>query len=225
MQPPARAAGGRAGAAGILAKMLHLASRSPRRRELLARLGVSFVALDVDIPEERAAHETPQAYVARVAAGKAGAGLEQLAGLDGAVVIGADTEVVLDGDVFGKPADTGEAAAMLARLSGRAHQVFSAVAVRAGGRLLEALSVSDVEFARLTPDQIAAYVASGEPMGKAGGYAIQGAAEAFVARLKGSYSGVMGLPLHETARLLEQAGVRTRPGAQVSAPAKEGGRE
>ena len=197
--------------------MLHLASRSPRRRELLARLGVSFVALDVDIPEERAAHETPQAYVARVAAGKAGAGLEQLAGLDGAVVIGADTEVVLDGDVFGKPADSGEAAAMLARLSGRAHQVFSAVAVRAGGRLLEALSVSDVEFARLTPDQIAAYVASGEPMGKAGGYAIQGAAEAFVVRLQGSFSGVMGLPLHQTLGLLEQFGIQALPGAGPAA--------
>lgn len=210
-------------AAGILAKMLHLASRSPRRRELLARLGVPFVVLDVEVPEVRGAHESPQAYVARVAADKAGAGLEQLGPVEQAVVIGADTEVVLDGEVFGKPADAREAADMLARLSGRAHQVFSAVAVRAGGRALEALSVSDVEFARLSRDEIAAYVDSGEPMGKAGGYAIQGAAEAFVVRLKGSYSGVMGLPLHETARLLEQAGLAPRPGAPVPGPAGKGG--
>src|SRR5690606_32113264 len=138
-----------AGLRVILAGMLHLASRSPRRRELLVRLGVPFAALDVDIPEVRGPGESPEAYVARVAAEKAGAGLSQLAGRDEAVVIGADTEVVLDGEVFGKPAGADEAATMLGRLSGRVHQVLSAVAVRSGGRCLQALSVSDVEFAPL----------------------------------------------------------------------------
>lgn len=199
--------------------MLHLASRSPRRRELLVRLGVPFAALDVDIPEVRGPGESPEAYVARVAAEKAGAGLSQLAGRDEAVVIGADTEVVLDGEVFGKPAGADEAATMLGRLSGRVHQVLSAVAVRSGGRCLQALSVSDVEFAPLPAAWIAAYVESGEPMGKAGGYAIQGGAEAFVVRLQGSWSGVMGLPLHQTARLLEQAGIQALPGARPAAPA------
>ncbi|NLG59849.1 MAG: septum formation inhibitor Maf [Gammaproteobacteria bacterium] len=194
--------------------MLHLASRSPRRRELLARLGVQFNVLDVDIPEVRGPLESPPAYVGRVAAEKAAAGAELVRDRDGAVVIGADTEVVLDGTVFGKPQDAAQARDMLGRLSGRVHQVLSAVAVRAGGRLLEALTISDVEFAPLSAAQIAAYVESGEPMGKAGGYAIQGAAEAFVVRVKGSFSGVMGLPLHETARLLGQAGIATRPGAR-----------
>lgn len=206
------------GLQGILAAMLHLASRSPRRRELLVRLGVPFAVLDVDIPEVRAAQEPPEAYVARVAAQKAAAGLAQLAGGDDALVIGADTEVVLDGEVFGKPAGADEAAAMLSRLSGRVHQVLTAVAVRSRGGLLQALSVSEVGFAPLPPAWIDAYVASGEPMGKAGGYAIQGAAEAFVARLQGNWSGVMGLPLHQTARLLEQAGIQVLPGARPDAP-------
>src|SRR5690554_1317596 len=149
--------------------MLHLASRSPRRRELLARLGVQFSALDVDIPEVRGPGESPEAYVARVAAEKARAGLAQLGGQASAVVVGADTEVVLDGEVFGKPSDAGQAAEMLARLSGRVHQVLSAVAVRSGSRCLQALSVSGVEFAPLPAARIAAYVGSGEPMGKAGG--------------------------------------------------------
>ena len=198
--------------------MLHLASRSPRRRELLARLGVPVAVLDVDIPEVRGAQETPEAYVTRVAAEKAGAGLAQLADRDGAVVIGADTEVVLDGEVFGKPAGADEAAAMLERLSGHVHRVLSGVAILSGGRCLQALSVSDVEFAPLSPAWIAAYVESGEPMGKAGGYAIQGGAEAFVVRLEGSYSGVMGLPLHEAARLLEQSGIQVLPGGRPAAP-------
>lgn len=198
--------------------MLHLASRSPRRRELLARLGVHFGVLDVEIPEVRAPAESPEEYVARVAAEKAGAGLARLGGEPGQVVMGADTEVVLDGEVFGKPADAAQAADMLQRLSGRVHHVLSAVAVRSGSGCLQALSVSEVEFAPLSAGHIAAYVESGEPMGKAGGYAIQGAAEAFVVRLQGSYSGVMGLPLRQTMQLLEQAGIPVSPGAAAAAP-------
>lgn len=191
--------------------MLHLASKSPRRRELLARLDVPFQVLEVDIPEARGPGEAPETYVARVAAEKAGAGLARLGGEPGAIVIGADTEVVLGDDVFGKPADEADAAAMLARLSGRVHQVLSAVAVRSAGRCLQALSVSEVEFAPLSQARIDAYVAGGESMGKAGGYAIQGGAEAFVPRLCGSYSGVMGLPLFETARLLRGLGIEALP--------------
>lgn len=187
--------------------MLHLASKSPRRRELLARLGVPFAVLDVDILEVRASGEGPRDYVARVAREKAEAGLARIGAAQGAIVIGADTEVVLDDEVFGKPADAADAAAMLGRLSGRVHQVVSAVSVHAQGRRLQALSVSEVAFAPLSDARIADYVASGEPMGKAGGYAIQGGAEVFVARLSGSYSGVMGLPLFETAGLLRELGI------------------
>lgn len=189
--------------------MLHLASKSPRRRELLARLGVAFTALDVDVPEQRAPGEPAHAYVCRVAAEKAAAGLASLRGPPpGALVLGADTEVVLDDDVFGKPADDAAAREMLLRLSGRTHEVVSAVTLLGpDGVPRQAVSVSRVAFAPLLPDQVAAYVASGEPRGKAGGYAIQGVAEAFVTRLEGSYSGVMGLPLHQTAMLLAGAGV------------------
>ena len=186
--------------------MLYLASRSPRRAELLTRLDVGFSVLDVDVPEQRQPGEPPQAYVSRVAREKAQAGLDTLAGIGDALVLGADTEVILDDAVFGKPADAADAAAMLARLSGRTHQVVSVVWLLARGREAQALSVSRVSFAELDPADIAAYVAGGEPMGKAGGYAIQGGAEQFIRHLAGSYSGVMGLPLYETARLLREFG-------------------
>lgn len=187
--------------------MLALASRSPRRSELLARLGVDFRVLEVDVPEHRAPDESPGEYVRRVARDKALAGLRALGGAPGARVLGSDTEVVLGDDVFGKPADAGEAAAMLRRLSGCTHLVLSAVWLVSDGREEEALSVSEVAFADLDDAGIAAYVATGEWEGKAGAYAIQGRAEAFVKRLSGSHSGVMGLPLHETARLLAGAGL------------------
>ena len=192
--------------------MLHLASKSPRRRELLARLGVPFSVLAVDIPEVRAAGETPEDYVVRVADEKAAAAFGQLGHAGDVLVLGSDTEVVLDGEVFGKPADAADAARMLARLSGREHRVLTAVSLRSAGGTLRALSVTTVEFAPLAPALIDAYVASGEPMGKAGGYAIQGGAEVFVARLSGSYSGVMGLPLFETGDVLHEAGIGVRPG-------------
>lgn len=187
--------------------MLHLASKSPRRIELLARLGLRFGVLELDVPELRAIGEPAEDYVRRVAREKAGAGLLKVMTIPGALVLGADTEVVLDDEVFGKPADAGDAAAMLRRLSGRTHRVISAVSVVGAGREAQSVSVSQVSFAVLDETAIAAYVASGEPMGKAGGYAIQGAAERFVTRLDGSYSGVMGLPLYETSRLLTEFGV------------------
>lgn len=188
--------------------MLYLASQSPRRRDLLAQLGATFSVLNVDVPEQRAATETPRAYVERVARDKARAGLASLAagGRDDVVVLGADTEVVLDGEVFGKPHDADDAAQMLGRLSGRSHEVISAVWLVAGDRELGDVCVSQVRFTALDAATIAAYVATGEPFGKAGGYAIQGRGAALIEHLQGSYSGVMGLPLFETARLLREFG-------------------
>ena len=187
--------------------MLHLASRSPRRSELLARLGLDFGVLDIDIPEQRQPGEAPDDYGRRVAREKAGAGLLEVMAVPGALVIGADTEVVLDDDVFGKPADDADAAAMLRRLSGRTHRVITAVCVVSASRELQAVSTSEVTFAALSDAEVAAYVATGEPGGKAGAYAIQGRAQAFISHLSGSYSGVMGLPLHETATMLRAFGV------------------
>ena len=187
--------------------MLYLASQSPRRRELLKRLGVRFGTVDVDVPEVRAPGEEPRDYVSRVAREKAGAGLLKLSGVAGAVILGADTEVVLDGEVYGKPADAAQAGEMLRRLSGRTHEVVSAVWCLDAGREEQAFSITQVEFTRLDAGQIDAYIAGGEWQGKAGAYAIQGRAEAFVVRLSGSHSGVMGLPLHETMALLQRFGI------------------
>jgi len=192
--------------------MLHLASKSPRRRELLGRLGLDFGVLDIDIPERRAPGEAPAEYVRRVAREKAGAGLLRVAAVPGAVVLGSDTEVILGDEVFGKPRDAEDAAGMLRRLSGRTHEVVSAVSVVSAGREAQAVSVSQVTFGELSDADIDAYVATGEPMGKAGAYAIQGGAEVFVRRLSGSYSGVMGLPLYETAHLLRQFGIAPAQG-------------
>ncbi len=191
--------------------MLYLASKSPRRRDLLARLGVPFDVLDLDIPEHRQPGEAAESYVRRVAREKAGAGLLAVLGNPAAVVLGSDTEVVLDDEVFGKPRDSGDAAVMLRRLSGRCHQVISAVSLVSPAREVQAVCVSQVTFADLSDAQIADYVATGEPMGKAGAYAIQGGAEIFIARLAGSYSGVMGLPLYETACLLRDMHLQPGP--------------
>jgi len=188
-------------------RVLFLASQSPRRRQLLEQLGLRFSVLDCTVDEVRAAGEPPEDYVRRVAREKAGAGLVQVAGVPGAVVLAADTEVVLGDDVFGKPGDAASAAAMLARLSGRAHRVLSAVCVVDGGRERELLQESLVHVAPLDAGTIAAYVATGEPFGKAGAYGIQGRAAALVERIEGSYTGVMGLPLFETARLLRDFGI------------------
>ncbi|MEO9078194.1 MAG: Maf family protein [Rhodanobacter sp.] len=189
--------------------MLYLASQSPRRRELLQQLGATVSVLNVNVPEQRAADEAPQTYVERVARDKAHAGLASLATgeREGALVLGSDTEVVLDGEVFGKPRDADDAAAMLGRLAGRTHEVISAVWIVANDRESSDVCVSQVRFTALDAKTIAAYVATGEPFGKAGAYAIQGRGAALIEHLQGSYSGVMGLPLFETSRLLRKFGI------------------
>lgn len=183
--------------------MLYLASQSPRRRELLARLGRPFATLDLDVPEERQPGEPADDYVRRVAREKAGAGLLEVVAIPGARVLAADTEVVLDDDVFGKPRDAADAAGMLRRLSGRTHRVVTVAWLVSAAREAEARSVSEVTFGELDDATIETYLAGDEWQGKAGAYAIQGAAQAFIAHLSGSHSGVMGLPLYETARLFE----------------------
>lgn len=188
--------------------MLYLASKSPRRAELLARLGVDFGVLDLDIPEQRQPGEPAEEYVRRVAREKAGAGLLTVMAVPHALVLGADTEVILDDEVFGKPRDAQDAAAMLRRLSGRTHHAVTAVSLVSAGREAQAVSISEVSFVELGEEEIALYLATGQAEGKAGAYAIQGAAERFVHHLSGSYSGVMGLPLHETSQLLKSFGVQ-----------------
>lgn len=187
--------------------MLYLASKSPRRRELLGRLGVAFGLIDLDIPEQRRAGEPAVDYVVRVAGEKARAGLAEVVADPDALVLGSDTEVILDDEVFGKPADADDARAMLRRLAGRTHHVVSAVSLLSHSGGSHALAVSHVTFAELDDAVIDAYVAGGDAFGKAGAYAIQGVAETFVTRLDGSHSAVMGLPMRETAVLLAEAGL------------------
>lgn len=201
--------------------MIYLASRSPRRLELLAQLGIECQLL-LDDDELRAEaleavlpHEPPARYVRRVAQAKAQAALARLeaCGLPPAPLLSADTSVAVGGTILGKPADVDDAARMLRLLSGRTHKVLTAVVVASANRskLLMATQVSRVRFCRLKPAQIAAYVASGEPFGKAGAYAIQGLAAGFVRSIDGSHSGIMGLPLFETTRLLRKAGYPVFP--------------
>ena len=187
--------------------MLYLASQSPRRRHLLGQLGVEFRLLDLDVEEVRGPDEAAGDYVRRVAREKAGAGLLEVVAVPNAVVLGADTEVVLDGEVFGKPRDEAHAADMLRRLSGRGHEVITAVSLVSAGREAQAVSHSQVRVAAMSDADIARYLASGEWEGKAGAYAIQGRYEAHIEHLSGSYSGVMGLPLHDTAKLLREFGI------------------
>jgi len=250
------------------AEFLYLASGSPRRRELLQQIGVSFRVLGTGVDETALPDEAPAAYVARLAAAKAEAGWRAVAGVavraadtagGGAVfaastailaadtavlagdtaagdaefkadtaagvavlaadtavlaadtaVLAADTAVVIDGGIIGKPADRADGERMLLRLSGRTHEVLTAVALRSAHALNSRLSRSEVTFRHIGEGEARAYWETGEPADKAGGYAIQGRAAVFVAHLRGSYSGVMGLPLFETAELLEQAGVWRR---------------
>ena len=197
-------------ATGYACPMLYLASRSPRRLELLGRLGVPFHALDLEVPEQRDQAESPREYVRRVALDKARAGAALLRSRQQAEgwVLGSDTEVVLGDHVYGKPVDADDAMAMLTSLAGKTHQVITAVALVDGGKVAEVIDVvSEVSFAAMSTQAIAAYVATGEPMDKAGAYAIQGGGERWISCLHGSYSGVMGLPLQQTADLLSRHGL------------------
>lgn len=183
---------------------LYLASGSPRRRELLRQIGVSFQTLNVPIDEEALPGESPSAYVERLARAKGQAGLGVLGDTDGAVVLGADTAVVMDGRILGKPANREEALATLRTLSGRSHEVLTAVALVSAERVVAQVVRSQVTFRPLSQAEIEAYWASGEPQDKAGCYGIQGLAAVFVSQLQGSYSAVVGLPLCETAALLAE---------------------
>lgn len=186
---------------------LFLASASPRRAELLGQIAVPFQRVSASIDETPREAEDPAAYVERLALEKAQAGLQQLQQDAGAVVLGADTAVVLDGRILGKPQDRADALAMLAALSGREHQVLTAVALCSATRSASVVVASQVRFAPISPAQADAYWASGEPLDKAGSYAIQGLGAVFVAGMSGSYSAVVGLPLCETASLLAEFGI------------------
>lgn len=183
--------------------VVHLASSSPRRVEILTSLGLSFTAGGVDIDETPRKGEDVREMVLRLAEAKAREAAKQHPGL----VLGSDTAVALDGVIFGKPAGEQEALDMLGRLSGRSHHVLTGVALIAGDRLLLDLSVTSVKFREIQADEARQYWQSGEPEGKAGAYAIQGLGGVFVDSISGSYSGVVGLPVFETAALLQQAGV------------------
>jgi septum formation protein len=202
---------------GILEAMstdfIYLASGSPRRRELLRQIGVSYRVIDTAVDETALKDEAPLAYVARVAAAKANAGWQCSRDPDDAPVLAADTAVVLDASILGKPRDQGDALDMLRRLSGRSHEVLTAVALRCAAGLDGRVSRSVVTFRSIDAAEASAYWDTGEPRDKAGAYAIQGRAASFIADLRGSYSGVMGLPLFETAELLRAVGHEFRLGA------------
>jgi septum formation protein len=199
-----------------VSEFIYLASQSPRRRQLLEQLGVRHELLLPDAHEDTESieavlpGEAPARYVRRVTALKLDAALQRLVrrGLPAAPVLCSDTTVARGRVIYGKPADARDAARMLRKLSGGTHRVLTAVAVQDGRRRLEAVSDSRVTFAVLTRAQIGAYVESGEPMGKAGAYAVQGRAAAYISHISGSYTGIMGLPMYETAQLLRAVGFR-----------------
>ncbi|HMK84930.1 MAG TPA: Maf family protein [Steroidobacteraceae bacterium] len=188
---------------------VYLASGSPRRRQLLAQIGVPFHVLVVDIDESIGSGETPVEYVSRLALAKAGHGRRrvQSAGLPERPVLAADTAVVIEGRILGKPESCEDGERMLRLLSGRAHEVMTAVALVTASGSSCRVSTSEVRFREISAREAREYWNTGEPAGKAGGYAIQGVGAVFVAHLNGSYSGVMGLPLYETAEMLRCAGV------------------
>jgi septum formation protein len=190
---------------------IYLASRSPRRCELLAQIGVRFAVVETDTDETRLPGEHPEDYVLRLALEKARAARGALPEKDGRPVLGADTAVVIGARILGKPADREEALAMMRLLSGRAHRVLTAVALISTDGERTDLSETRVTFRTLDEDEVLRYWHTGEPRDKAGGYGIQGYGALFVAGLHGSYSGVMGLPLFETGRLLGQVGLEVIP--------------
>ena len=183
---------------------IYLASRSPRRQELLRQVGVRFEVVEADVDEQPRPGQDPADYAGAMALAKARAARPP----QPLPVLGADTDVVVDGAILGKPRDRADALAMLALLANRTHEVYSAVAVVLGARAETALSVTRVSFGAVEPEQARAYWDSGEPADKAGAYAIQGLGARFVREIHGSYSGVVGLPLHETLELLARFGVR-----------------
>ncbi|MES2910376.1 MAG: Maf family protein [Pseudomonadota bacterium] len=199
-----------------MSDFIYLASQSPRRRQLLEQLGVRYELLLADEAEDAEAleavlkNESPAAYVKRVTALKLDAALARMKRrrLESAPVLCSDTTVALGRVIYGKPENAGDAVRMLTELHGTTHRVLTAVAVQAGQRRFEALSASRVSFEAMSKAQIRDYVATGEPMGKAGAYAVQGRAAVHIMEIKGSYSGIMGLPLWETARLLRDVGVK-----------------
>ena len=200
-----------------ISNIIYLASKSPRRRELLKQIGIHFELLlireqapRVDVDEAPMPSETAHAYVERVCKLKAEAALAVMRQrrLTLRPVLTADTTVALDGQIFGKPVDQADARRMLSLLSGESHQVLTAVAVAVGNDIKQVLTTSFVTFAKLSEEDIKRYIETGEPMDKAGAYAVQGLAAKFIVKLSGSYSGVMGLPLYETTTLLRQCGVQ-----------------
>ena len=186
--------------------LIYLASRSPRRRELLAQIGVHHSVIDIDVDETPLPNEAPAEYVIRIALEKARAGQAAVAGEPQLPVLAADTAVVAGQQILGKPRDQAEALAMMQRLSATHHKVLTGVALK-GRQEATRLSVSRVQFRPVSSAEALAYWQSGEPADKAGGYAIQGLGALFISALEGSFSGVMGLPLFETGELLQQAGV------------------
>ena len=196
--------------------IIYLASKSPRRRELLKQIGIQFELLmmreqspRVDVDEAPLRDESAHVYVQRIVLLKSAMAVKVMRErrLPPRLIVTADTTVTIDGEVLGKPVDRDDAVRMLKRLAGQSHQVLTAIAVATGNEVKHALSTSFVAFALLSDDEIKRYVDSGEPMDKAGGYAVQGLAARFIVKLSGSYSGVMGLPLYETTLLLRQCGM------------------
>lgn len=198
--------------------VLYLASASPRRSALLAQIGVVHRQFGCNIDEGALAGETPEQYVERVTRAKAVAG--QLHAPDGAIVLAADTAVVVDGQILGKPADAIDAAKMLRTLSGRWHRVMTAVAVACAERITVARVDTRVRFRRIEEREIHAYWVTGEPADKAGGYAIQGLGAVFVDKIEGSYSAVVGLPLPETVSLLAECGIDCWQKLETESPSR-----
>jgi septum formation protein len=188
--------------------LIYLASASPRRSALLAQIGVAHRVQPVDVDESALGDEPPERYVRRLAVLKAETLWQQLAAPQRQPVLGADTAVVLDEQILGKPRDEQDCLRMLGLLSARTHQVFTAVALRAPDGCESRVNVSDVTFRKLGDDEMRRYWRSGEPADKAGAYAVQGRAALFIERIAGSYSGIMGLPLFETGELLAAIGAR-----------------
>ena len=199
-----------------MSDFVYLASQSPRRRQLLEQLGVPYELLLPDASEDAEAleialkNEAPSAYVVRVTGLKLGAAVARIQRrkLKPAPILCSDTTVALGRTIYGKPDDAADAKRMLTELAGRTHRVLTAVAIQSGRNRFEALSTSKVTFETMTSKQINAYVATGEPLGKAGAYAVQGRGAVHITRIDGSYSGIMGLPIRETALLLKAAGLK-----------------